>query len=75
MSKEALPAVQSPVTEREYNHSEIVDYIDTDNFEIDKEKKALIEKVMKNSNEIEAIGILAKDLNHNIEVYLIDINL
>jgi len=69
MSREALPQI-NPVNEKEMNEYEMMDYLDTENFEFDKEKKALIEKTMKNSSELEAIGHLAKDLNYNIDVIL-----
>jgi hypothetical protein len=50
-------------------NSQIQDYFDTEDLKLDKDKKSLIEKVIKSSAELEGIGIIAKDLNHNIEVY------
>ena len=49
-------------------NSQMPEYIDSEELDFDKDKKALIEKVMKSSFELENIGIIAKDLNHNIEV-------
>lgn len=67
MSKRALPQI-TQMNEKEIVDDDMMEYLDSENFEFDKEKKALFEKVMKNSTELEAIGHLAKDLNQNIDV-------
>lgn len=67
MSKEALPQI-TPNMEKDIHDYNMMEYLDTENYEFDNEKKALFEKVMKNSTELEAIGHLAKDLNFNIDV-------
>lgn len=67
MSRENLPVIQQSMN-KQMDYSDEMEYMDSDNFELDKDKKALMERVMKSSTEIHAIGILAKDLNTNIEV-------
>jgi len=67
MSREELPQV-TVNSEKEIDNYDMMDYMDSENFEFDKEQKALLDKIMKNSGEIEAIGHLAKDLNYNIDV-------
>ncbi len=66
MSREVLPQVIQ--YEKDIQGDEMMDYLDTENFEFEKEKKALINKTLKNSTDLEAIGHLAKDLNFNIDV-------
>jgi hypothetical protein len=52
-------------------NTQMPEYIDSEELEFDKDKKALIDKVMKSSAELENIQIVAKDLNFNIEVKII----
>jgi len=54
--------------EENFENTQMPEYIDSEELDFDKDKKALIEKVMKSSAELENIGIIAKDLNYNIEV-------
>jgi len=70
MSIKALPQITQNI-EQELNDNYTMEYLDNENFEFDNEKKALFERVMKNSTELEAIGHLAKDLNQNIDVKII----
>jgi len=70
MSIKALPQITQNI-EKDLNDNYKTEYLDSENFEFDNEKKALFERVMKNSTELEAIGHLAKDLNQNIDVKII----
>jgi hypothetical protein len=49
-------------------NSHMLNYIDSEYLDFENEQKILMENVMKSSAELETIGIIAKDLNHNIEV-------
>jgi hypothetical protein len=54
--------------EENIENTQLLHYLDSEDLEFDNEKLALLEKVLKSSAELETIGIIAKDLNHNIEV-------
>ena len=57
--------------EENVENTDMPEYIDSEELEFDKDKKALIDKVMKSSAELENIQIVARDLNFNIEVKIL----
>lgn len=62
------------MSDENVENTQMPEYIDSEELEFDKDKKALVEKVMKSTAELESIGLIAKDLNYNIEVkYLLNI--